>query len=244
MNLSQYTINYLYSDLKDDCYCSSDYPVSFLRAEHNLCDPWILEKLSSAGKILDIGCGAGMLANALAKAGHQVTGLDLSNVSLDIARNHDATHSVQYLEGNAYSLPFQNGEFDTVCIMDVLDQVEEPHLIIGEAARVLKTSGILFFHTFNRTLLSYLLVIKGIKHSYRNQHNSSFLIRPDELEDMFDLHKLKIEQWIGIRPCLMKSIWKICATHQVPLNFTFCFSKKLSLGYGGYASKRYSFPFH
>ena len=71
----------------------------------------------------------------------------------------------------------------------------------------------------------------------------SFLIRPEELEDMLDLHKLKIQQWIGIRPRLIRSIWKMFATHQVPQNFSFCFSKKFGIGYGGFASKRYSF-FH
>ena len=96
MNLSRPSINNLYSDLNDDCYCTTDYPISFLRAAHNLCDPWVLENLSGSRKILDIGCGAGMLANTLAMAGHQVTGIDISSVSLEIAQNHDRTHSVSY----------------------------------------------------------------------------------------------------------------------------------------------------
>ena len=248
MNLSQYMINILYSDLKDNCYSKSDYPIAFLKAAHNLCDPWILDNLSGNRKILDIGCGAGMLTNALAKAGHQATGIDISNVGLEIAKKHDETNSVHYLEANGYSLPFSDGEFDTVCIMDVLEHVEEPHLILGEAARVLKTNGTLFFHVFNRIFLNYLLMIKGIEECVTDsvyQHNSfSKLIQLDEIEDMFEMHKLKIQKQIRIRPRLIKSIWKILATHQVPHNFSFCFSKRFGVGYGGYAYKRYSFPLH
>jgi len=241
MNLSQYTINNLYSDLKDDCYSKSDYPISFLRATHRLSDPWILEKLLYPQKILEIGCGVGILANTLAKAGHQVTGVDLSKESLEIAHDHDETHSVSYFNANAYSLPFPDDEFDAVCVMDVLEHVEEPYLLIGEAARVLKKTGTLFFYTFNRTPLSYFWMIKGIKpcfaHPYHHMHDYPMLVRPEEIEDMLVIHKLRIKQLIGIRPCLYKSIWKMFVMHQVPQDFSFCFCKNLSVGYCGYACK-------
>ena len=237
--------NDFYSDLVDVLYCKTDHPIGFLRAQHALCSPWVLGNLPPIRKILDIGCGAGMLANALAKAGHLVTGVDISEKSLNVARSHDETCSVRYLNANAYSLPFQDAEYDIVCVMDILEHVKEPHLLIGEAARVLKPKGTLFFLTINRTPTSYFLMIHGIDwclgNSLKNMHKYSQFIKPDELEDMFDIHKLNIQLMTGMRPRLSRAFWKMLVMKQVPQDFSFCFSKSLRIGYCGYARKRGSF---
>ncbi|MBF8263227.1 MAG: gamma-tocopherol methyltransferase [Parachlamydiales bacterium] len=231
----------LYGDLAQGWYCKSDHPIDFLRAEHVLRAPWVIENIPPARKILDVGCGAGMLANAMAKAGHRVTGIDISETGLNVARTHDDTRSVRYLHANAYSLPFQSGDFDVVCIMDVLEHVEEPHLVIGEAARALKANGLMFFHTINRTMASYLLMIRGIEwclsNSARNKHSYIHFIKPDELQEMFKIHKLSMQQIKGMRPLLSKAFWKMLVVKQVPSDFAFCFCKSLSAGYCGIARK-------
>ena len=234
--------NDFYDDLYEGWYSRLDHPVALLRAGHALRTPWILDSLPPVRKIIDIGCGAGILANELAKAGHHVTGVDLSTNSLNIAKAHDETHSVFYLNANAYSLPFQDGEFDAVCVMDVLEHVEEPHLLIGEAARVLKAKGSFFFHTFNRTLLSYFLIVKAVDwflpHTPKRMHLFPLFIKPDELEGMLEMHKLNIQTTLGVRPQFSKAFWKVAAERQVPLDFAFCFCRSLSMGYCGIARKR------
>ena len=104
--------NEFYNHLGDGWETARDHPVALLRAENKLRIPWIIETIEKrfSGKItaLDVGCGAGFLTNALAKKGHQVTGIDLSENSLAIAKNGDATASVDYRCANAYTLPFDS----------------------------------------------------------------------------------------------------------------------------------------
>ena len=234
--------NDFYDDLNEGWYDDFDHPIALLRAEHAIQIPWMINNMPPVCKILDVGCGAGLLANGLAKAGHQVTGIDISNSSLNVAKAHDETHSVRYLNANGYSLPFEDNEFDTVCIMDVLEHVEEPHLLIGEAARVLKPQGSLFFHTLNRTFLSYLLIVKAIDWFWaqapERMYLFSFFIKPKELEDMFKLYKLNIQTICGLRPRFFSAYWRMLVTHTMPPDFAFCFSRSLSLGYSGIARKR------
>lgn len=242
------TMNDFYCDLNDGWYCKTDYPMAVLRAEHALRVPWLMENLSPTRKILDIGCGAGMLANTLAKNGHQVTGIDLSETSLHVARTHDDSQSVRYLNANAFSLPFNDVEFDVVCVMDILEHVEEPYLVIGEAARVLKPKGMLFFHTVNRTMLSYFLVMKGIDfplgHTLEAPPPSPLFIRPEELYDMFETHKLSVQFVQGMRPSLTRSFWKMLLMRRMPQDLSFRFCHSLKMGYCGYARKRGSFSLH
>jgi 2-polyprenyl-6-hydroxyphenyl methylase/3-demethylubiquinone-9 3-methyltransferase len=157
--------------------------------------------------ILDIGCGAGFLTNFLAEKGHVVTGVDLSETSLDIARLHDQTHSVEYIKASAYHLPFEKTKFDIVCATDVLEHLEYPERLIQEASRVLRPGGYFFFHTFNRTLASYVIVIKGVdwfvRNAPKNMHVYSLFIKPKELEKMCYSNGFNIESLRGFRPKIL-----------------------------------------
>jgi 2-polyprenyl-6-hydroxyphenyl methylase / 3-demethylubiquinone-9 3-methyltransferase len=137
---SQQSINNdIYHALGERWYNAQDDPVALLRAEARLRNPWVAEELRArfAGRrlrILDVGCGGGFLSNYLAIQGHTVIGLDFASDALKVARLHDATGRVEYIEGDAYRLPFTDGGFDAVCSMDFLEHVEEPELAIREAA--------------------------------------------------------------------------------------------------------------
>ena len=154
--------NDFYEELGDGWYTATDHPIALLRAENKVRVPWILSEIGPRKTVLDIGCGAGILTNALAEKGHTVHGIDLSERSLQVAKTRDATQSVVYKQASGYSLPYPAQTFDVVCAMDLLEHVEEPQKIIAEASRVLKPNGLFFFHTFNRNLLSYLLIIKAV----------------------------------------------------------------------------------
>ena len=237
--------NEFYDKLDEDWYTALDHPIALLRAENAVRTPWIIEEIGKrfSGKVsvLDIGCGGGLLTNALAKVGHQTSGIDISEQSLEIARRHDATGKVHYEKANAYSLPFPDQSFDVACATDVLEHVEEPHMLIAEASRVLKERGIFFFHTFNRNPLTYLVVVKGVEWTVRNtpknMHVYPLFIKPAELKRHCDHYDLRVESMVGLRPTLSPSFFRMLFTRKVPSDFAFRFSKSLALGYCGIAQK-------
>jgi 2-polyprenyl-6-hydroxyphenyl methylase/3-demethylubiquinone-9 3-methyltransferase len=238
--------NDFYDDLQEQWYTASDHPVALLRAENAARTPWVIGEIEKrfARKIslLDVGCGAGLLANALAKAGHAVAGVDLSLESLAVAKKRDETRTVRYERANAYSLPFPNASFDAVSAMDVLEHVEEPHLLIAEASRVLKEQGLFFFHTFNRNPLSYLVIIKGVewfvRNAPKNMHVYPLFIKPSELTAHLNHYDLFVENLIGLRPRLSTPFFRMLITRKVPADFSFRFSKSLATGYCGIAKKK------
>jgi 2-polyprenyl-6-hydroxyphenyl methylase/3-demethylubiquinone-9 3-methyltransferase len=236
--------NRFYNELGERWYTAQDDPVALLRAEGKVKNSWVSEKLgalfSKKIKILDVGCGAGFLANHLAEHRHQVTGLDASTESLAVAKSHDLTSSVIYQKGDAYYLPFSDQSFDAVCTMDFLEHVEAPEKIVAEAARVLRPGGVFFFHTFNRNLLSYLIILKGVewfvKNTPKDMHLYSYFIKPKELERFCLQNKLTVKEWCGIRPKILKKpFWKMLWTREVPEDFEFTLTSSTLLGYLGLA---------
>ena len=245
--MEQKTINNaFYEELNDGWYTALNHPVALLRAENRLRTPWILEHLAKHFKkpirILDIGCGAGLLTNALALKDHETYGIDLSRSSLEAASRFDQTKKVNYQEANAYDLPFEDQSFDAVCALDVLEHVERPKRLIEEASRVLKPNGLFFFHTFNRNFLSYLLIIKGVewfvKNTPKNMHVYPLFIRPEELRSYCQMYNLHCQTFVGMRPDFLSApFWKMLFTRNVPADFSFTFSKSLQTGYCGIATK-------
>lgn len=236
--------NEFYEDLGDEWHDRWDHPIALLRAENALRAPWVANELHrrllKPVKVLDIGCGGGFLTNHLAKCGHVVTGIDLSPSSLEAARKNDGTKSVKYIAGNAYQLPFEDGSFDAACAMDILEHVENPDLLLQEAARVLRPGGLFFFHTFNRNFLSYLIIIKGVewfvKNTPKNMHVYSLFITPKELKKKCQKHSLNVDTMIGFRPkILSKAFFELLTRRRISPDFSFTFTKDLSTGYSGIA---------
>lgn len=237
--------NAFYDELHDNWYTASNHPIALLRAENQVRNPWIAAEIRKRFKsnitLLDVGCGAGLLTNALALEGHSVTGIDLSEKSLKIAGLRDETKKVRYQSANAYALPFPDASFDVVCAMDILEHVENPNKLIQEASRVLKKDGIFFFHTFNRNPLSYIVIIKGVdwcvQNAPKNMHVYPLFIKPKELRHLCKGHNLRVENMVGLRPKVNTSFFRMLLTRCVPKDFSFCFSKNLSTGYCGIAQK-------
>lgn len=227
----------------------SDHPIALLRAENRFRVPWILEKVKAhferPVKALDLGCGGGILTHALAEAGHDVCGIDLSENSLEVGRRYDPTGRVNYYKGDALNAPFPDASFDLVCAMDILEHVEDPARLIREAGRLLKPDGLFFFHTFNRTWLSYLLVIKGVdwfvRLSPKNMHVKRLFIKPCELEGMCSSADLEVLEMKGFAPKIWQwPLLRMLVTRRVPEEFEFQFTSSLKTGYIGYSVKNQS----
>jgi 2-polyprenyl-6-hydroxyphenyl methylase / 3-demethylubiquinone-9 3-methyltransferase len=140
-------------------------------------------------RILDVGCGGGILSEALAKAGAKVTGSDLSLPSLEAARLHASAGGleIEYLYQSVEQIAQENeGGFDAVTCMEMLEHVPEPAKVIAACAQALKPGGRAFFSTINRTLKSLFAVIlvgeNILRLLPRGTHTYSKLIRPSELK--------------------------------------------------------------
>jgi 2-polyprenyl-6-hydroxyphenyl methylase / 3-demethylubiquinone-9 3-methyltransferase len=238
--------NAFYEELEEKWYTEWAHPIALLRKENEARNPWILETidrvLDPEQKVLDVGCGGGFLTNALALAGHEAVGIDLSPSSLKIAKMQDTTGKARFIEADALKLPFPDGCFDAVCAMDLLEHVEDPAQVIKEAGRVLKEHGLFFFHTFNRNLLSWLIVIKGVEwcvpNAPRDLHVLHLFIKPEELSSYLLEQKIEIQEMKGLNPKLSWPFWKSFAKRKVDQNLAFRFSSSLKTGYVGYGKKR------
>jgi 2-polyprenyl-6-hydroxyphenyl methylase / 3-demethylubiquinone-9 3-methyltransferase len=244
---SQLVNNEIYHELGERWYKAKDDPIALLRAESRARNGWIAEQLEShfpkaTARVLDVGCGAGFLANDLARRGFQISGLDASENSLAVARKYDATGTVQYQAGDAYHLPYADGSFEAVCAMDFLEHIEEPEKVIAEIARVLTPHGLFFFHTFNRNFLAWLIVIKGVewvvKNTPKDLHILKLFIKPAELKAMCEASGLRVEALHGFMPKITRrAFWRLIVTGVVDDDFEFQFSKSTLTGYAGFAVK-------
>ena len=239
--------NEIYSTLGARWYTAEDDPVALLRAESRLRTPWMIEEIEKVYgdrrvRILDVGCGGGFLVNALAKLGHDVTGVDASAEALAVASSYDETKTATYRQGDATQLDAPDASFDVVSAMDLLEHVEDPRRVVRELARVLKPGGLCFFHTFNRTFRAWLIVIKGVEWFVRNvprdMHILRLFLKPEDVTSWFSDEGVRVEAIHGSRPVLDRAFLQLLATGRVSPSFRFRFVRSLAMGYTGVATKR------
>ena len=243
--MSKQVNNDIYHELGERWYHAKDDPVALLRAESRTRNPWVvaeIQKVFSTAQVLDIGCGAGLLANELARQGIAVTGFDASEESLEIARRYDLTGRARYQFGDANHLPFADESFDVACALDFLEHVEDPARIVAEAARVLKPGGLFFFHTFNRNFVAWLFGIKGVEgfvqNTPRNLHSYRYFIKPSELAAMCENSGMRVVTMRGLNPVIwQRAFWKMVLTGTVEDSFKFKFTNAKLIGYTGIATK-------
>lgn len=152
---------------------------------------FILEKLTAHQPvILDVGCGGGILSESLAKNGAQVTGIDLSQASLEAAVQHAQAGglNIEYRRERVEEIVDKRpGSFDVVTCMEMLEHVPEPGKVVKACAQALKPGGHAFFSTINRTPKAFLFAIIGGEYILRllprGTHTYRKLIRPQELQN-------------------------------------------------------------
>jgi len=150
---------------------------------------WIDQLSKLDGKaVLDVGCGGGILAEAMARRGAHVTGIDLADKPLRIAQAHALGQpiDVRYVKSDAEHWAAGHGaQYDVVTCMEMLEHVPEPRAVIAACAQMVKPGGWVFFSTINRNPLSYLLAIVGVEYVLRilprGTHQFDRFIKPNEL---------------------------------------------------------------
>ncbi|WP_313561478.1 bifunctional 2-polyprenyl-6-hydroxyphenol methylase/3-demethylubiquinol 3-O-methyltransferase UbiG [Diaphorobacter nitroreducens] len=140
-------------------------------------------------KVLDVGCGGGILSDSMARKGAEVTGIDLASKALRVARLHALeaeTPRVQYREISVEELANEcPGSFDTVTCMEMLEHVPDPQSVVAACARLVKPGGWVFFSTINRNAKAFALAIVGAEYLLKmlpqGTHEYAKFIRPSEL---------------------------------------------------------------
>lgn len=159
-----------------------------------------------AGKsVLDVGCGGGILAESMAHRGAQVTGIDMGEAPLKVAKLHGLESGVQvnYQQITAEEFAEKNPEsFDVVTCMEMLEHVPDPSSVVRACAKLVKPGGQLFFSTLNRNPKSYLFAILGAERLLKlvppGTHEFKKFIRPAELGNWMRDSGLQIDQISGM----------------------------------------------
>ena len=156
-------------------------------------------------RILDVGCGGGILSESLALEGATVVGIDLAEAGLEVAKLHllESGLDIDYQFISAEELAESESEsFDVIACLEMLEHVPDPSLIVEACSKLVKTDGRVFFSTINRNPKSYFFAIVGAEYVLnllpKGTHNYEKFIRPSEIDEWARLYDLSISSMIGM----------------------------------------------
>ena len=196
--------------------------VSHFHLNHNSEEP--LKKL----KILDIGCGGGLLCEPLSRLGAQVTGIDASKNNIEAAKLHSKEMSLEinYICCSPENLNLKN-EFDIILNMEVIEHVSDVDLFIKNCAKLIKKNGIMFVATINKNLKSYLFAIVGAEYILRwlpiGTHDWNKFFTPNELEMITTKNNFVKDETVGMKFNLLLKEWK--KSSDISVNYISTFLK-------------------
>jgi 2-polyprenyl-6-hydroxyphenyl methylase/3-demethylubiquinone-9 3-methyltransferase len=182
-------------------------------AAHFGRDPHAAKPLDGL-RILDIGCGGGLLCEPMARLGAEVVGVDASQTNIEVARLHAAESrvSIDYRAGTAEELADAGETFDVILNMEVVEHVADVGFFVDKCAQMVRPGGIMFVATINRTLKALGLAIFGAEYVLRwlprGTHEYSKLVRPDELEKALNAADMHIIDRTGVSYNPMADRWQ------------------------------------
>ena len=178
--------------------------------------------------ILDIGCGGGLLSEPMCRLGGNVTAIDASKKNIDVAKFHSKENKlkIEYLCASPEKLKI-NKEFDVVLNMEVVEHVEDINLFLNKSSQLLKSNGLMFVATLNKTLESYIFAIVGAEYILRwlpiGTHEWDKFIEPSTLIEFAKKHGLRLDKLDGMRFDILTNQWKLSENKSV--NYIAMFKK-------------------
>ncbi len=165
-------------------------------------------------KILDIGCGGGLLCEPLSKLGADVIGIDASEKNIKIAKTHARKNNLKI---NYYCASPENflykQKFDVVLNMEIIEHVENVNIFLKESSKFLKKNGVMFIATLNKTLKSYIFAILGAEYILRwlpiGTHDWNMFIKPDKLKQICKNNSLILDEVHGVKYNIFSGDWDL-----------------------------------
>tara|TARA_B100000941_G_scaffold283170_1_gene252385 strand:+ start:82 stop:642 length:561 start_codon:yes stop_codon:yes gene_type:complete len=179
-------------------------------------------------KILDIGCGGGLISEPLSRLGAKVTGIDASRKNIEVAKIHakKSNLKINYINTSPEKRKISE-KFDVVLNLEVVEHVDNLDLFLKSASDLLKENGIMFVATINRTFESYLKAIVGAEYVLRwlpiGTHDWQKFLKPDEIDDKltkFKLNKLYLD---GLKFNILSNNWSL--SKDLSVNYIFVAKK-------------------
>ena len=175
-----------------------------------------LEKI----KILDIGCGGGLLSEPMCRMGAQVTGIDASEKNINIAKLHAKKDNLKIKYYCASPENFKiNDKFDVILNMEIVEHVQDVNFFLQSCSELLKSHGIMFVATLNKTLKSFFFAIVGAEYVLKwlpiGTHEWDKFIKPNKLVDILEKSNLKLDKLDGMKFNLITDEWKLSSDKSI-----------------------------
>ena len=165
-------------------------------------------------KILDIGCGGGLLSEPMCRLGAKVTGIDASDKNIKVAKLHSKKNNlkIDYFCSSPEKFKIKD-KFDVILNMEIVEHVEDVSLFLKSCTELLKKNGIMFVATLNKTLKSYIFAIVGAEYILRwlpiGTHEWEKFVKPDELTSILEKNKLKLDRIDGMNFNVLTNEWSV-----------------------------------
>ena len=165
-------------------------------------------------KILDVGCGGGLLAEPMCRLGATVTAIDASEKNINVAKLHAKKNklNINYICTSPEKFKIEN-KFDVILNMEIVEHVEDINFFLKSCSKLLKKNGIMFVATLNKTLKSYIFAIVGAEYILRwlpiGTHEWEKFVKPDELVKILNINNVKLDRIDGMKFNPISDKWKI-----------------------------------
>ena len=171
-------------------------------------------------KVLDIGCGGGLLSEPMKRLGAEVVGIDASEKNIQVAKLHAKKNGLNIKYHFTSQLNFiTNTKFDVILNMEIVEHVEDIDFFLKSCAKLLKKGGIMFVATLNKTLKSYVFAIVGAEYIMRwlpiGTHEWEKFVIPDDLIKILKKYNLSLDKLDGMKFNLIKDQWSISSDKSV-----------------------------